>query len=206
MIVAPMIFFTILDGIIGISDTAIQIERLGKRLVIISLLKLAFYVSLGLSVGFLIGKIPEISLMFDNQALSQQISHLPIRDFIVRIIPSSTLSPFNENNVLQLLFLACFFGIVLSHSSDYVAWAKDGIKFMSLFTIDVTRTVSSVIPYLVMVSMTELISRYSRTLSVCENYFSVCLLPFYIFCSFKHYYFCCWKNSANTFFQKGHEI
>ena len=157
MLVAPMIFFTIMDGIIGVSDTAIYIERLGKRLVILSLLKLAFYVGLGLLAGFMIGEIPEISLMSKESVFSQQSSSVSIRDFIVRIIPSNAISPFNENNVLQLLFLACFFGVILSRSSDYVAWAKDGIKFMSLFTIDVISTVSLVIPFLVVVSVIELI-------------------------------------------------
>ena len=155
MVVAPMIFFTVIDGIVGISDAS-YIERAGKRLVIFSLLKLSFYVALGLLAGFIIGKLPEISSVLDEK-IAYESSKLSIREIITGIIPSNTLSPFNENNILQLLFLACFFGIMLNRSSEYTAWAKNGIKFMSRFTIDAIGVLSSVIPFLVTLSVAELI-------------------------------------------------
>ena len=156
MAVAPMIFFAVIDGIVGISDAA-YIGRIGKKLMIFSLLKLVFYVTLGLGFGYFIGGMPEILSLLNDDVVSYQSSNVSIRDLIVNIIPSNTVSPFNENNVLQLLFLACFLGIMLNRSGEYASWAKNGIKFMSRFTIDVVGVLSLVIPFLVTVSIIELI-------------------------------------------------
>ena len=155
MVVAPMIFFSIIDGIISISDAS-YIGRIGWRLILFSLLKLAFYVALGLFTGYIVGGMPELLPMFqDNSTLNENTS-VSIRNLIVNIIPSDVITPFNTNNVLQLIFLACFLGVMLNRAGEYAAWAKDGVKFLSRFTVDVIGVLSLVIPFLVSVSMAEL--------------------------------------------------
>lgn len=155
MVVAPMIFFSIIDGIISISDAS-YIGRIGWRLILFSLLKLAFYVALGLFAGYIVGGMPELLPMLqDNSTLNENTS-VSIRNLIVNIIPSDVITPFNTNNVLQLIFLACFLGVMLNRAGEYAAWAKDGVKFLSRFTVDVIGVLSLVIPFLVSVSMAEL--------------------------------------------------
>lgn len=155
MVIAPMIFFSIIDGIINISD-ATYIGRIGLRLIIFSLLKLAFYVALGLFIGYIFGGIPELlPILKDNSSLDENIS-VSIRNLIVNIIPSDLVTPFNRNNILQLIFLACFFGVMLNRAGEYAAWAKDGVKFLSRFTIDVIDVLNLVIPLLISISMTKL--------------------------------------------------
>lgn len=155
LIVAPMIFFSIIDGIVNMSD-ATYIERIGWRLILISLLKLAFYVALGLLSGFLVGGMPEFLPMLQSNLDSGENIRLSIRDLIVNIIPSNTVEPFTDNNILQLLFLACFFGIMLNRASEYSNWAREGVKFLSRFTIEVIGVLNMVIPFLVAVSMIKL--------------------------------------------------
>ena len=46
---------------------------------------------------------------------------------------------------------------MLNRSGEYTDWAKNGIKFMSRFTIDAIGVLSSVIPFLVTLSVAELI-------------------------------------------------
>ena len=154
MVVAPMIFFSIIDGIISISDAS-YIGRIGWRLILFSLLKLAFYVALGLFAGFIVGGMPELLPMLqDNSVLNENT--VSIRNLIVNIIPDDVITPFNTNNILQLIFLACFFGVMLNRAGEYAAWAKDGVKFLSRFTVDVIGVLSLVIPFLVCVSMAKL--------------------------------------------------
>ncbi len=85
MVVAPMIFFSIIDGIISISDAS-YIGRIGWRLILFSLLKLAFYVALGLFAGYIVGGMPELLPMLqDNSDLNENT--VSIRNLIVNIIP-----------------------------------------------------------------------------------------------------------------------
>ena len=155
MVVAPMIFFSIIDGIINISD-ATYIGRIGRRLIVFSLLKLAFYVALGIFAGYIVGGMPELLPMLQDDSGLIKNTDFSIRNLIVDIIPSDVITPFNGNNILQLIFLACFFGIMLNRAGEYAAWAREGVKFLSRFTVDVIGVLSLVIPFLVCVSMAEL--------------------------------------------------
>ena len=66
MVVAPMIFFSIVSSISSMSDAA-YIKRTGGRLVICSLLKLSFYITIGLFVGNFIGSMPELYVIFSKE-------------------------------------------------------------------------------------------------------------------------------------------
>lgn len=113
---------------------ATYIGRIGLRLIIFSLLKLAFYVALGLFIGYIFGGMPELlPILQDNSSLDENTS-VSIRNLIVNIIPGDLVTPFNRNNILQLIFLACFFGVMLNRAGEYAAWAKNGVKFLG--TVD----------------------------------------------------------------------
>ena len=78
--------------------------------------------------------MPELLPMLqDNSVLNENT--VSIRNLIVNIIPDDVITPFNTNNILQLIFLACFFGVMLNRAGEYAAWAKDGVKFLSRFTV-----------------------------------------------------------------------
>lgn len=135
---------------------ATYIGRIGLRLIIFSLLKLAFYVALGLFIGYIFGGMPELlPILQDNSSLDENTS-VSIRNLIVNIIPVDLVTPFNRNNILQLIFLTCFFGIMLNRAREYAAWAKDGVKFLSRFTIDIIDVLNLVIPLLIGISMAKL--------------------------------------------------
>ncbi|MBR1859220.1 MAG: cation:dicarboxylase symporter family transporter, partial [Selenomonadaceae bacterium] len=161
MVVAPMIFFSIISSISSMSDAA-YIKRTGGRLVICSLLKLSFYITIGLFVGNFIGSMPELSNIFSGEVGGYSVAatvSLSIRNLIVDIVPGNLVNPFANNNILQMLFLACLFGVMLSRSGNRTSWAKEGVEFMSRFTIDVLGVISKLIPALVAVSMAELMMK-----------------------------------------------
>lgn len=74
---------------------------------------------LGLSVGYGIwlGAMPQLMTMIqgDNSSTTALIS---FRDVIMNIVPKNLISPFEQNNLLQVLFLAMFFGMVLVKSAE----------------------------------------------------------------------------------------
>ena len=134
---------------------ATQINRIGLKLILLSLVKLAFYIIAGLFVGYLIGKMPDVlSILNDDGELSA--TGLSIRDLLVNIVPENIFSPFHNNNVLQIIFLAVFFGIIINKSGKNSKWAKDGIDFLTAFTMNTTEIISKIIPLFVATSMIDL--------------------------------------------------
>lgn len=151
LVSAPLIFFSILSGICNISDTA-ALGKIGIKLMLISLPKLAFYVALGLAVGHLLGQIDVIAQWVgkDSDLPNQGVS---IRDMIVNIVPNDLVTPFYTNNILQMLFMAFVFGILLVKAGPWATWAKDGIAFFTRFFEEVIGWIIPFIPLLAMVSM-----------------------------------------------------
>lgn len=154
LVVTPMIFFSIITGISSMSDIT-YIKRIGGKLVAYSLLKLSFYIVVGMLIGHFIGVMPQLLKVFQHGGETMP-STLSLRNLIVDVVPGSIMSPFAENHMLQTLFLAFLFGIMLSRPIEHMDWAKKGVEFMSSLTIDVLGVISKCIPLVVMVSMIEL--------------------------------------------------
>ena len=154
MVATPMIFFSILSGFANISDTT-SFGRIGKRITLISLPKLAFYVALGLFVGDALGSIAQIPAMIAGDAAVPDTG-TPLRDLIVGIIPGNIVTPFYTNNVMQMLLIACVSGIMLARAGHWTFWAMDGINFFNRFFMELLELIMPFVPLVVMVSMVKL--------------------------------------------------
>lgn len=154
MVTAPMIFFSVLAEFSNMSDTG-YINRIGSKLLIFSLPKLAFYVALGLFVGYLVGGIPQLATMIDSELITQDTNNA-LRDLIVGIVPNDIVTPFHTNNILQMLFLACFFGLIMSRAGQWATFGRDCATFFCRFFTDVLGVLVPFIPLVVMVSMMKL--------------------------------------------------
>ncbi len=154
LVAVPQIFFSILSGISNISSTA-SLGRIGGKLVVFSLLKLGFYVALGLLAGHLVGGISQIPLMMIKDESTVTNNNI-LRDIVVGIIPDNIILPFFTNNILQLLFVACLSGVVLSKAGGWATWAKDGIDFFNHFLSELMDMIMPFVPLAVMVSTTKL--------------------------------------------------
>ncbi|SEH33036.1 Na+/H+-dicarboxylate symporter [Selenomonas sp. KH1T6] len=156
MAVAPMIFFSVISGIISMSDSA-SLGRIGWRLVVWSLAKLAFYVAAGLLVGYCIGGMTEMLDVIMAGESAPEAAGLSIRALLIGIVPGNLVSPFETNNIMQTLFLACFFGVLLNRMEGELTWARDGVEFLSRFTMEVVGAMSHLLPFMVGISTAELI-------------------------------------------------
>ncbi len=75
---------------------------------------------------------------------------------ITGIIPANLIQPFATGNVLQMLFLACFFGIIVNRAGERANVVKELIEFFNFFFMDVMSVVVKFIPFVVFISMVQL--------------------------------------------------
>ncbi|MBR6709902.1 MAG: dicarboxylate/amino acid:cation symporter [Selenomonadaceae bacterium] len=155
MMVAPMVFFAVLSGITGISDAS-DVGRLGGRLVGVSLAKLFATTVLGIAAGFFLfhDGMPELLPMIPvGDAPAADFS---LRDMVVGIVPNSLVTPFFGGSILQVLFLACLFGVMINRAGDRAMLAKELIEFMNRLCMDVLDVIVQFIPLVVFASMAKL--------------------------------------------------
>ncbi len=154
MMVAPMVFFSVLSGITGISDAA-DVGKLGGKLVGVSLAKLLVTSVIGIAAGALLfpNASPELLSTIHEGGGGPDFS---LRDMFVGIIPRSLLTPFVDGGILQVLFLACFLGVMINRAGDRAVMAKEAIEFLNRLCMDMMDVVVQFVPLLVFVSMADL--------------------------------------------------
>ncbi|WP_456070528.1 dicarboxylate/amino acid:cation symporter [Haemophilus paraphrohaemolyticus] len=119
MIIAPVIFLTVVTGIAGMNDMKSVGRVAGK-----AMLYFLTFSTLALVVGMVIANIiqPGAGLNIDPSTLqSTKVSEYVSKAqessmiaFFMNIIPTTVLSPLTEGNILQVLFVSVLFGISLA--------------------------------------------------------------------------------------------
>ncbi len=126
MIIAPVIFLTIVIGIAGMRDMG----KLG-RVVFKAFAYFLFFSTLALLVGLLVGNIvqPGAGMNVDLETLSagdvsrvqgfqEQSQTYTLTSFLLNIIPDTFVGAFTSGNILQVLFLSIVFGIAMALIGD----------------------------------------------------------------------------------------
>ena len=119
MIIAPVIFLTIVTGIAGMRD----LSSVG-RVAIKAFVYFLFFSTLALIIGLIVGNLvrPGAGLNIDPATLdatkvfdyAAKADETTVTGFLLAIIPSSFLSGLAEGNLLQTLFVAILFGVGLA--------------------------------------------------------------------------------------------
>jgi aerobic C4-dicarboxylate transport protein len=119
MIIAPIIFCTVVTGIAGMEDMK-KVGRVGAKALIYFEVVSTFALVIGLLVVSIVqpgvGMNADVSKL-DTRALSTYIAKADSQstvDFLINIIPNTVVDAFAKGDILQVLFLALFFGFALS--------------------------------------------------------------------------------------------
>ncbi len=123
MIIAPVIFLTIVTGIAGMT----QLSSVG-RVFLKAMAYFLFFSTLALVVGMVVANVvqPGAGMNIDPASLDQaavksfvEKSHeMTLTGFVMDIIPKTLVSPFVGDNILQVLLVAVLFGVALALAGD----------------------------------------------------------------------------------------
>ena len=105
--IEPIVFLSIINGICGMGSAA-EFGRLGKQM-IVRFIGFSFLGSAAMVMTrpFFAGKEAGLAVSGGASQLDK------IRDMLLDFIPSNLMKPFTDGNIMQIVFLAVFLGIVL---------------------------------------------------------------------------------------------
>ena len=119
MVIAPVVFLTIVTGIAGMSEL-----RAVGRVFVKAMAYFLCFSTLALVVGLLVAHVvqPGAGLNVDPATLDaaaitgyvEKSHELSLTGFLLDIIPTTLVSAFVDGNILQALFVAILFGIALA--------------------------------------------------------------------------------------------
>lgn len=118
MLIAPIIFFTIVLGIAGMSDMK-KVGRVGGK----ALLYFEIVTTFALIIGVTVANILKPGAGFVSHAVAdtsklavyeKAAAEMHWGDFIAHIVPGNVFDAFAKGDILQILFFAILFGVGLS--------------------------------------------------------------------------------------------
>jgi aerobic C4-dicarboxylate transport protein len=142
MMIAPIIFCTIVTGIAGMQDTK-KVGRVGIK----ALLYFEIVTTLALIIGLIVINVlkPGVGMNVDITKLDSasvetyitQGKSLSVSDYILNIIPENIISAIATNNLLQVLLFSVILGFALSAIKEKATPLLKGIQSFedALFTI-----------------------------------------------------------------------
>ena len=142
-IVAPIVLFSIMAGIISMSDIK-KVGSIGIKTVIYYLCTTAFAIVVGLAGGYLFqGFFP----VLETSGLSYEASEtVPFMDTLVNIFPSNFIAPLSEGTMLQVIVMALFIGIAILLVGDEAAPVVRGINSFNAIFMKVMEMILSLSP------------------------------------------------------------
>ena len=157
MMIAPLVFFSVTSSLSGMGDVS-EIGRAGSRVLALYLFTslLACFVGTGLFYLFFGGDVPQIPLEL-NAARAVEATKVDLVSVLIGIVPSEMVSPIQKMDVLQILFVSIFFGVVLSVLGDRTPTLKQLTDEANTFCTKAVSMIVRFLPLIAFVSMFSLV-------------------------------------------------
>jgi Na+/H+-dicarboxylate symporter len=183
MIVAPLVFTTLVVGVAKVGDIK-AVGRIGGKTLLWFLSATLVSLLLGMILVNLFQPGSNMNLMLPDSQLGTDIqkSALSLRDFISHVFPKSIFESMSNNEILQIVVFALFFGVAtasIGPKGDIVVKAFDAIAHVIL---KITGYVMRLAPFAVFGAITAIIAKQgigilsTYALFIGEFYFSLVVL------------------------------
>lgn len=153
LVIAPLVFFSVIEGITSMSD-ATDIGRMGGKLMLLSIVKLSVILVMSIGLGSWLGAMPDLVSILNEESHSAVV--ISLKEVMMNIIPSNIIAPFFNNNLLQVLFTSCFLGFILAKSGDRGIPVREVIVFGKRFAMDAIMAIMPIMPLVAALSMAKM--------------------------------------------------
>ena len=146
----PLVFFAVINGIIGIGDVTSFGKigvRLLKRMLFTYLVAMVVMVVIGLPFG----------LVKANAAASGGNASAKLITLVLDMIPSNLVEPFRIDNDLQVIVLAIFIGFVMLLMGKRIPRVREFCSELSDLVNNMMRVVCKTLPFFVYLGLSNII-------------------------------------------------
>ena len=163
MVIAPIIFCTVVSGIAHIQG-AKAVGRIGVK----ALFYFEVVSTLALVIGLIVGNVLHPGLNFGGKApdpalvakYAQQAHEMKAADFVLHIIPDSVVGAFARGDILQVLLFSVLFGLALMALGDKVKGLRAMIDQITQGVFGVIGLVMKAAPFDAFGAMAFTIGKY----------------------------------------------
>ena len=156
MVVVPLIFFSILNGISNMSDVS-TFGRIGTKALFTYALTTAFAVVIGLVMANILRPGDDIDISLGEVT---KIEKNPIMDILLGMIPTNPISAMAMGNIPQVVVFAFFTGFALIMIGDKGREVKKVVVSATHLVFKMIEMVIKLTPYGVFATMSWIVAEY----------------------------------------------
>lgn len=176
MIIAPLVFATIVTGIAGMGDSS-ALGRIGVRALAWFITASLISLSLGLALVNFFEPGHRLSLTPAAEVGDLATADFTLRHFVLEIFPTSALDAMAQNNILQILVFSIFVGVALSALREKGAVLVKGCEALAELMLQITDYVMRFAPFAVFGALAAVIG--TKGLGIIVTY-GVLVAEFYL--------------------------
>src|SRR5215210_6567316 len=159
MIIAPLVFSTLVVGIAHLGDTA-SVGRIGAK-------AMAWFVGaslISLLLGLLMvnilrpGEALNLPLPDAGASTSVKATSLSLKEFVTHLVPKSAIEAMANNEILQIVVFSIFFGVALGSLGEKGKLLAQGVEQVADVMLRITGYVMSFAPLAVFAAMAATIT------------------------------------------------
>jgi len=159
MIIAPLVFATLVAGVAHMGDTA-ALGRVGIR-------SLAWFITaslLSLTLGLILVNVlqPGVGLGLPlpdvSTASGVETKAFNVKDFITHLVPASMIQAMAENEILQIVIFSLFLGVAITAVGEKARPLVRGVEALVEVILQVTNYVMRLAPLAVFAAVTAAIA------------------------------------------------
>ncbi len=177
MIVAPLVFTTLVVGVAKVGDIK-AVGRIGGKTMLwfISATLVSLLLGMVLVNFFQPGKAMHLSLPDEHLQSGIQKTALSLKDFLAHVFPRSFVEAMSNNEILQIVVFSLFFGVATAAIGEKGAIIIKAMDAIAHVILKITSYVMYVAPLAVFGAMTAIVAK--QGLSVIATY-AVFISEFY---------------------------
>ncbi|MCF6243860.1 MAG: dicarboxylate/amino acid:cation symporter, partial [Sulfurovum sp.] len=146
MLVVPLVFFSLISGVLGIGD----IRKLGSvGLKSFGLYMLTTAMAITIAIALAAAVFPFFSTPEASKKAYVAKEAPPMTDVLIHIIPENVVEAFATGNMLQIIFFSILLGISLLMVGKKAQNIAEGIEVMNEVMMKMVNIIMSVAPYAV---------------------------------------------------------
>lgn len=183
MIVAPLVFTTLVVGVAKLGDIK-AVGRIGGKTLLwfLSASLLSLLLGMLLVNFFEPGKAMQLTLPDSNVNTGVDKAALTIKDFFYHVFPASVIDAMAKNEILQIVVFSLFFGVAAAALGDIAKPVVKALDAMAHIILKITGYVMNFAPLAVFGAMTAIIAKQgigiltTYSIFIAEFYFGLLVL------------------------------
>ncbi len=163
MLVVPLVFFSLISGVLGIGDVR-KLGSVGLKSFVLYMLTTA--IAIATAIGLAIIVAPGSSANGTTATTFTGKEAPPLSDVLINIIPDNVIHAFASGNMLQIIFFSILFGISLLMVGKKAQSIAEGVEVLNEAMMHMVNIIMSVAPLAVFALLAKAISELGLDLLV----------------------------------------